>query len=145
MVARLTVTADTNVYVSALHFGGKPRRLLGAARAGLFDLAISAPILAEVERVLRTKFAWDPAHVAAAVRVLGGFTRLVAPERVITAVPDDPDDDRILECAVAAAAQVIVSGDKHLLRLGAFEGMRIVTVAEFLDQLAGRLADGDVR
>lgn len=132
MVARLTVTADTNIYVSALHFGGKPRHLLEAARAGLFDLAVSEPILAEVERVLRTKFAWDAEHVAAARRVLGGFTRLVVPDRGIAAVPDDPDDDRILECAVAAGAQVLVSGDKHLLRLGAFEGIRIVPVAEFL-------------
>ena len=142
MVVRLTVTADTNVYVSALHFGGKPRRLLEAARAGLFDLAISAPILAEVERVLRTKFAWDVAHVAAALRVLGGFTWLVAPERVIAAVPDDPDDDRILECAAAAGAHVVVSGDKHLLRLDAFEGVRIVTVAEFLAQYLDQFAAG---
>ncbi len=111
MVARLTVTADTNVYVPALHFGGKPRRLLEAARAGLFDLAVSEPILTEVERVLRTKFAWDAEHVAAARRVVG---------------------DRILECAVAAGAHVLVSGDKHLLRLGAFEGIRIVPVAELL-------------
>ncbi len=132
MVARLTVTADTNIYVSALHFGGKPRQLLEAARAGLFDLAVSEPILTEVERVLRAKFAWDTEHVAAARRVLGGFTRLVVPDREIAAVPDDPDDDRILECAVAAGAQVLVSGDKHLLRLGAFEGIRIVPVAEFL-------------
>lgn len=136
MVARLTVTADTNVYISALHFGGAPRRLLEAARAGLFDLAISAPIVAEIERVLTTKFGWDAAHVVAAVRVLGGFTRLVAPERAIAAVPDDPDDDRILECAVAAGAQLLVSGDKHLLRLGAFEGVQIVTVAEFLERFA---------
>lgn len=49
-------------------------------------------------------------------------------------MPDDPDDDRILECAVAAGAQVLVSGDKHLLRLGAFEGIRIVPVAEFLER-----------
>ncbi len=132
MVAWLTVTADTNIYLSALHFGGKPRQLLEAARAGLFDLAVSEPILTEVERVLRTKFAWDAEHVAAARRVVGGFTRLVIPDREIATVPDDPDDDRILECAVAAGAHVLVSGDKHLLRLGAFEGIRIVPVAEFL-------------
>ena len=131
MVARRTVTADTNVYLSALHFGGKPRQVLEAARAGLFDLAISDAILAEVDRVLGTKFGWEADRRAAARRALGGIARHVAPERPIAAAPDD---DRILECAVAAGAQVLVSGDKHLLRLGAFEGIRIVPVAEFLER-----------
>lgn len=134
MVARLTVTADTNVYVSALHFGGKPRQLREAARVGLFDLAISDPILAEVERVLDTKFGWEGGRLTAARRALSGIARRVVPERGIAAVPDDPDDDRLLECAVAAGAQVLVSGDKHLLRLSAFEGIQILPVAEFLDR-----------
>ena len=55
---------------------------------------------------------------------------------MVAAVPDDPDDDRILECAVAAGAQLLVSGDKHLLRLGAFEDVRIVSVAECLERFA---------
>ena len=136
MVARLTITADTNVYVSALHFGGKPRQLLEAARAGLIDVAASEPILAEIDRVLRTKFAWEPGRVAGVRRVLGTSARLVIPTRSITAVLDDPDDDRIIECAVASGSRMIVSGDKHLLRLGEFEGIAIVPVAAFVDRLA---------
>ena len=93
-------------------------------------------VVAEIERVLTTKFGWNAEHGAAAVRVLRGFTRLGVAERAIVAVPDDPDDDCILECAVAAGAHVLVSGDKHLLRLGAFEGVQIVTVAELLVRFA---------
>nr|MDQ6926666.1 putative toxin-antitoxin system toxin component, PIN family [Candidatus Eremiobacteraeota bacterium] len=133
MSVRLTVTADTNIYVSALNFGGKPRQLLQAARAGLFDLAVSDPILAEVDRVIRDKFGWEPARVAVAQHALSTFTRRVYPERLIAAVADDPDDNRILECAVASASLLLVSGDKHLLRLEAFEGIRIVTAAAFIE------------
>lgn len=134
MVARLTVTADTNVHVSALHFGGRPRELLEAARAGLVDLAVSDAILAEVERVLGTKFTWESERIAQARQVLGTFTRRVTPERRIAAVAADPDDDRILECAIASKSHVLVSGDRHLLRLGAFEGVEILPVATFLDR-----------
>lgn len=137
MVARVAVTADTNVYVSALHFGGTPRRLLEVARGGLVDLAVSDAILDELDRVLRDKFGWTSQRAGEAREAVGAFTRHVTPDRRLSVVADDPDDDRILECAVAAGAQFVVSGDRHLLRLGAFEGISILTVAEFLAQLAG--------
>jgi len=57
---------------------------------------------------------------------------VVHPEVVLDAVPDDPDDNRVLECAVKGEAEFIVSGDKHLLRLGSYEGIVIVTVRQFL-------------
>jgi predicted nucleic acid-binding protein len=57
---------------------------------------------------------------------------LVFPAQAIDAVPDDPDDNRILECAVAAGSHFIVTGDKHLLRFGQYDGIEIVKVASFL-------------
>jgi predicted nucleic acid-binding protein len=60
------------------------------------------------------------------------MTRLVHPSQVIDAVPDDPDDNRILECATAAQSNYIVTGDKDLLRLGSYGGIEIIQVAEFL-------------
>ena len=97
-------------------------------------LAVSEPILAEVRRVLGDKFRRAPEEVAEADRLIRGFAELVTPTRRLAVVVEDPEDDRILECAVAAGAQVLVSGDKHLLRLGKFEGIVIVTVAAFLDR-----------
>lgn len=143
MVARRTVTADTNVYISALNFGGKPRQLLEAAHAGLFELVVSDAILVEVERVLLTKFGWHPERIDAARRAVAAFTRRVAPARRIAAVPGDPDDDRILECAIASQSHLLVSGDKHLLRMGEFEGIRILTVAAFMERygLSARAPD----
>jgi uncharacterized protein len=133
-VDRLTVTADTNVYISALQFDGRPDEFLRLARQGLMRLAVSEPILAEVRRVLGDKFRRTPEEVAEADRLIRGFAELVTPTRRLAVVVEDPDDDRILECAVAARAQVLVSGDKDLLRLGEFEGIAIVTVTTFLER-----------
>jgi uncharacterized protein len=72
--------------------------------------------------------------VAEADHLIRAFAEVVQPTRRLAAVSEDPDDDRILECAVAAGAHVLVSGDQHLLRLGKFEGIVIVTVAAFLDR-----------
>jgi putative PIN family toxin of toxin-antitoxin system len=128
------VVADSNVYVSAIVFGGKPMMLLDLAEEGEIELFVSDPILSETFRVLRDKFQRtteqlevDRVHVAT-------ITRSVTPTETLNVVSLDPDDDRILECAVAAGATTIVTGDKHLLGLGSFRGIRIQTPAEFLGE-----------
>jgi predicted nucleic acid-binding protein len=62
----------------------------------------------------------------------------VSPAEIIEAVPADPDDNRVLECAVAAGSEVIVTGDKHLLALGSFRGIDIVMVSDFLKRVSRR-------
>jgi predicted nucleic acid-binding protein len=64
----------------------------------------------------------------------------VNPSFVLDAVPDDPDDNRVLECAVEGKADFIVSGDRHLLRLGSYEAIEIVTVRQFLETTGLRLS-----
>ena len=132
------VVADTNVLVSALQFGGKPKQLLDLASDGQVDLAISETIIAETLRVLRDKFHRSPEWVAEADRQLRVITRFVQPTESIQVIKADPTDDRILECAVAAEAEVIVSGDSHLVSLGSFRGMPIQRVAAFLGSLEDR-------
>ena len=129
------VVADTNVLVSALQFGGKPQHLLDLAIDGQVDLAVSETIIAETLRVLTDKFERTPEWIAETDRQLRVITRLVEPTESIQAIEADPTDDRILECAVAAQAEVIVSGDSHLLSLGSFRGIPIQRVAEFLGSL----------
>lgn len=109
--------------VSALQFGGKPRQLLDLATDGQVDLAISEAIIAETLRVLRDKFHRAPEWVAETDRQLRVITRFVQPTESIDVIKADPTDDRILECAVAAETEVIVSGDTHLLSLGSFRGI----------------------
>lgn len=128
----LDVTADSNIYISALVFGGRPLRFLDAARAGIFPIAISDPLLDEMFRVLRDKFRWPPEDLGLAMTELASFTIRVHPTETISAIVDDPDDNRVLECAVAAGSNYIVTGDSGLLRLGRYRDTRIVKLAEFM-------------
>jgi putative PIN family toxin of toxin-antitoxin system len=124
----LNVTADSNIYISALVFGGRPLQFLNAARSSVLRLAISDPLWDEVHRVLRDKFQWTPDDMARGGIELGAFTTRVFPTETIAAVVDDPDDNRVLECAVAARSNYIVTGDTDLLRLGRYREIPIMRV-----------------
>ncbi len=76
-----SVTADTNIYISALNFGGQPLRLLDLARAGVVRIDISEAILEEVLRVLRDKFQWEQEKLHEAEALIAGFTHRTAPSQ----------------------------------------------------------------
>lgn len=130
-----TVVLDANVYVSALAFGGKPKRAFQLGIVGRVQIAISSPIRTEVLRTLRDKFRWSEERLADADGLIGAVARPVVPTVTLKVVRRDPDDDRVLECAVTAKADLIVTGDSDLLSLGEYDGIRIVQVAEFLELL----------
>ena len=99
-----------------------------------FTLVTSKPLLDELDEKLREKFGVSTQD-AAAIRVkLESVAFLVDPDFVLNAVPDDSDDNRVLECAVDGKAECIVSGDRHLVRLGAHAGIVIVTARQFLER-----------
>jgi putative PIN family toxin of toxin-antitoxin system len=126
------VTADSNIYISALHFGGPPDDFLNLARAGTIHLTISDDIIEEVTRVLREKFGWSPEALSLFRERVGDFTDKVVPAEKLDAIKADPTDDRILECAVAGESQYLVTRDKHLLDLKKFRNTEIMKVADFL-------------
>jgi putative PIN family toxin of toxin-antitoxin system len=133
-----SVTADTNIYISGLHFGGKPRRFLDLARAGVFRLDISEPIKSEILRVLREDFAYPEDALRDVRERIERITHPVTPTETLDIIKADPSDNRILECAAAAKSDYIVTGDKrHILPLGSHAGIPIVKVADFLRQLQG--------
>jgi uncharacterized protein len=123
---------DSNVYISALLFGGNPRHIVELAEHGLIELATSHPIKAEVERVLATKFAWPVERIARAAEQLWSFSRNVATRQTVTDCAD-PDDNRVLECALDGHATVIVTGDAHLLKLHPYRNIPILKPKQFLD------------
>lgn len=129
----MKVVFDTNVFVSALVFpGGRGELALLRVVEGRDRLFLSRAILHELLGVLARKFARDREELARVAVFVSEIVEFVEPTRRIAQLDDEPDN-RILECAVAAAADVIVSGDKRLLRLGTYEGVRITTLAEYLD------------
>ena len=131
------VTADTSVIVSGLAFpDGNPHKILNLARAGDIELAVSDAILDEMADVLTREFDWPDSDIREARRQFCLFARQVSPVEIVTAVPNDPDDNAILECALAAASQFVVSGDRHLLQMGTFRGIAMLKAADFLERLA---------
>jgi putative PIN family toxin of toxin-antitoxin system len=135
LLATIRVTADTNVFISGLNFKGKPFELLTLARSGRIELSISDSILTEVKRVLGLKFHWPEEDIATIEKQIRSFTRFVQPREIVDLVKEDPTDNRILECAAAAGSEFVVSGDNHLLKLGSFGEIPILTVAQFLGEL----------
>jgi putative PIN family toxin of toxin-antitoxin system len=128
----IRVVLDSNVYVSALLFGGNPRTVVERAEDGLIELSVSDPIKVEVERILAEKFSWPRQRVREATSFLWSLTRSFAPLQAITDCAD-PDDNRILECAVEARASAIVTGDGHLLKLHPYKRIAILTPKQFLE------------
>lgn len=128
-----SATADTNIYVSGLQFGGMPRRFLDSAAEGDFRLDVSEAILRETLKVLRAKFHWTAKALREVEQDIRSYTRLCTPTQTLDTIQADPSDNRILECAVAAQSDYIVSGDtRHILPLGVYEGIPILKVAEFM-------------
>ena len=128
----MRIVVDTNVIVSALVFGGLPRRIFELVEGGYCELFYAADIQEETRRVLRDKFGWDEDRLDRYLRTLWSLGKRVVLRHRVNAVREDPDDNRILECALAADADVIVSGDRHLLKIGAYEGITILTPRDFL-------------
>jgi uncharacterized protein len=88
--------------------------------------------------ILRDKFEWSAERVNNVRAEIATFTKHVAPTETLDVVKDDTSDNRIVECAVAAESDVIVSGDKHLIALGSFRGIKVMTVSDFLQRGPGR-------
>jgi len=127
---------DTNVWLSGLVFGGRCRTLLEGILDRQYVVVISEPLISEMGDVLAgPKFRYSQEAVAAIQQDARGMARVVHPAVTVRAVPDDPDDDRVLECALAGEAQRIVTGDRHLLKMGVFRGIRIVDPAAFMREI----------
>lgn len=128
----LRAVFDTNIYISAFQLpGGQADRAYRLAISGSFELCSSPPIITETAVKLREKFGWDAVMTQAAVRSIGRVATVIRAEKRLTVLADDPDN-RVLECALDAGADLIVTGDRHLLKLKRFEGVQIVRLADFL-------------
>lgn len=131
----MRVVFDTNVFVSALVIPGSlSEEAYRRAIAREFQLVTSVAILTELAATLLTKFGWERAAVTRAIRSISRVAEVVKTEPHLDVVAD-PTDNRILECAEKAAADLIVTGDPHLLKLRRFVTTGIVKVSTFLHTL----------
>ncbi len=132
----MRVVLDTNVIISGLNFPGNERMVLELALRGRFELFLSWFILGEVSGVLTRKLGWDQERTLRAVSTLQNAATIVEPPRLDEVIAGGHADNRVLECAVAANADYLVTGDRrHLLPIGEHRGTTIVNAPRFLSAL----------
>ncbi len=130
---RQRIVLDTSVLISAVLFGGPPRDVLERVINGAVDCSLSFAILDETREVLRRpKFGFSPEQSFQLIEELHAVCDVIDPAASIEAVVADPADNMILECALESKADFVVSGDHHLLDLGVFRGIQIVTPSDYL-------------
>ena len=128
----MKVVFDTNAFVSALTLpGGRGDAALRRIIRGEDSLAVSMPIVDELLSVLARKFGYDREALSRAALFLTELGELVEPSETVSVLADEPDN-RILECALAARAELIVTGDRAMLAKGEFDAIRIVSLSDYL-------------
>ena len=128
----MKVVFDTNIFISAFVIaGGQAEKAILRIIEGRDVLLLSKGILDELLTVLSTKFSRDKEEISRVAVILSEMAEWVVPSEKIRVLNDDPDN-RILECAVSGKADVIVTGDKELLRLGGYEKTKIISLKEYL-------------
>lgn len=125
---------DTNVIISALLFGGVPKKVLSLVLTGHIDWLISPFLIKEFGGVLRLKFPDREKEILRTLDEFSNFWELIETPVVprVSVVLADPDDDHLIECALEGAADCIVSGDKQLLAIQKYRGVIILNSAQFL-------------
>ena len=131
----MRVVFDTNIYISALAIpGGDAEDAYLEAVRGTFGPYASVAILTETARVLQMKFDWAEDKVREAVQAISQVATVLRPRPTLHILKDEPDN-RILECAIAAQAEFVVSGDRHLLALTRHADITMISLADFLTKL----------
>jgi putative PIN family toxin of toxin-antitoxin system len=132
----LRVVLDTNVYISALAYPQRPlAEIWRQALRRRYVLLVAPALINEVGRILRTLFQWDDAHVLTQLQLMVKVAEVIVPTVSLQVIAEDPADDRVLECALAGHADLIVSGDRHLRRLRHYQHIPIVRPVDFLRML----------
>ena len=123
---------DTNIFISAFLIpGSQGEQAFLLAQRKHVDLCTSIAILTETARTLKRKFHQEETDIKAALKLISRAAEVLRPTVEVTALKDAPDN-RILECAVAGHADIIVTGDRSLLALKTFRGIPIIRLADFL-------------
>jgi putative PIN family toxin of toxin-antitoxin system len=126
------VVFDTNIFISAFVIpGGRAEEAFRRAVHNRFELVTSVAILTETANILQSKFDWSQEKIESLLEFIGRVADVLKTQPHLHVLQDDPDN-RILECAVAAEADVVVTGDKHLLSLGEYQGITVQRLADFL-------------
>jgi len=132
-VGRIKAVADTNILVSSIFWSGNPYQIIQKGINQEVIIFTSDDIITELKRILKRDFNISAQEIDDIVNSYMLFLHITETTEKINAVVDDPKDNIILECAVSCNADIIISGDKHLLNLKEYAGIKILSPSEFLD------------
>ena len=138
IVLDLKVVMDTNVFVSGIFFSGPPYQILKAWQSGEFELVVSPEILDEYRRVGEILAEERPnIDLSPILTIVVEHAKVYKPVRLKEPICEDPDDDKFFACALASESKIIISGDKHLLKVSGYEGIDVLKPREFVDSYLG--------
>ena len=129
------VVLDINIFILALFWKGVPNQLLKRTLKGEISNFTSSQILEELKEKLSDKFKLPFEKVKEFLEIIIFTSQIIYPKKKLNVVKKDPSDNKIIECAIEAKASFIISGDKHLLELKRYSGIKIVSSKEFLSLL----------
>jgi len=130
---KLKVVLDTNILVSAWLWEGNESKIVELIENGLVIGYTSLQLIQEFENVMNyPKFRLSEEEIASAIGYYQIILRTIEPKIVVNIICDDPADNRVLDCALSAKVNAIITGDKHLLELGKFKNITMLTSTEFL-------------
>lgn len=130
----IKIVLDTNIFVSSVFWEkGNPHRIVELAIDKKIEVFTSVEILQELERVLKRDFDEPDELIQRQIGLIFEYASVIVAGKKVDVVKADPDDNKILECAIACGADYIVTGDKHLLDIKEYEGTKIVKAREFVE------------
>lgn len=131
----MRVILDTNVFISGVFFSGPPYQILAAWRDGKLKLVISQEIIDEYRRVGKILSGQFPdVNLFPIIDLVNVEAEIYPSHKLPEPACVDPDDDKFLACALAGKCKLIVSGDKHLLKVSGFKGIEVTKPREFVDK-----------
>lgn len=131
----MRIILDTNVFISGIFFSGPPAQILQEWQAKNFQIVLSEQILSEYQRVANElSYEYPHVDIAPIIELVTIHGQLVDTRGIDISICEDHDDDKFIECAIAGKCEIIVSGDKHLLKLTGYKGIYILRPRDFVEQ-----------
>ena len=138
VVLDLKVVMDTNVFVSGVFFSGPPYQILKAWQSGEFELVVSTEILDEYQRVGEILAEQYPRiDLNPILSFVIEHAKVYKSAKLKEPICEDPDDDKFIACALSSGSRIIISGDKHLLKVSGYQGIEVLKPRNFVDRYLG--------
>jgi uncharacterized protein len=130
----MKIVLDTNVFISGIFFSGPPSQILRAWKNKRLQIILSQDIVIEYQRVVESLTLKYPSiDILPIIELVTVHGQFVDTKNVDITVCEDPDDNKFIECAIASDTKIIVSGDKHLLKIKGFKGIKVHKPREFVE------------